>query len=126
MASRRAADCPHALPRPNPWSTGGNQPTPLTVTLCGLFVRIAAPAKRMSATHPTWCQFGHDMKPAIELPWILKFPMALVCLLCGALPVRSSCAEREVRYNRDVLPILAENCFACHGHDKGTREAGLR
>ena len=31
-----------------------------------------------------------------------------------------------VRYNRDVLPILAENCFACHGFDKAKRKAGLR
>jgi len=29
-------------------------------------------------------------------------------------------------YNRDVRPILAENCFACHGFDKAKREAGLR
>jgi mono/diheme cytochrome c family protein len=31
-----------------------------------------------------------------------------------------------VRYNRDVLPIFAENCFACHGFDKAKRKAGLR
>ena len=31
-----------------------------------------------------------------------------------------------VDYNRDVLPILSENCFKCHGPDSGTREAGLR
>jgi hypothetical protein len=31
-----------------------------------------------------------------------------------------------VRYNRDVRPILAENCFACHGPDSASRKAGLR
>jgi cytochrome c553 len=31
-----------------------------------------------------------------------------------------------IGYNRDVLPILAEACFACHGFDKGQRKAGLR
>ena len=29
-------------------------------------------------------------------------------------------------YNRDIRPILAENCFACHGPDAGARKAGLR
>jgi hypothetical protein len=32
----------------------------------------------------------------------------------------------NLEYNRDVRPILAENCFACHGFDKAKREAGLR
>lgn len=31
-----------------------------------------------------------------------------------------------VRFNRDVLPILADQCFACHGFDSAKREAGLR
>jgi hypothetical protein len=29
-------------------------------------------------------------------------------------------------YNRDVRPILAENCFACHGADSAARKAKLR
>ena len=31
-----------------------------------------------------------------------------------------------VDYNRDVRPILAENCFSCHGQDASKRQAGLR
>lgn len=31
-----------------------------------------------------------------------------------------------VRYNRDVRPILAENCFPCHGPDSAARKADLR
>lgn len=33
---------------------------------------------------------------------------------------------QDVQYNRDVRPILAEKCFACHGFDQAKREAGLR
>jgi len=35
-------------------------------------------------------------------------------------------AEEAVDYSRDVLPILSENCFECHGPDENTREAGRR
>ena len=31
-----------------------------------------------------------------------------------------------LEYNRDIRPILAENCFACHGPDSAARKAKLR
>jgi hypothetical protein len=31
-----------------------------------------------------------------------------------------------IQFNRDVRPILAENCYLCHGPDKGRRKKGLR
>jgi hypothetical protein len=32
----------------------------------------------------------------------------------------------KLEYNRDIRPILAENCFACHGADSASRKAKLR
>jgi mono/diheme cytochrome c family protein len=34
--------------------------------------------------------------------------------------------QGKLRYNRDIRPILAENCFACHGPDSAARKADMR
>ncbi|MDX1961701.1 MAG: DUF1553 domain-containing protein [Pirellulales bacterium] len=35
-------------------------------------------------------------------------------------------ADQLIKYNRDIRPILVENCFACHGADSAARQAELR
>ncbi len=42
------------------------------------------------------------------------------------VPSSARAAEKKLGYNRDVRPILAENCFACHGADSAARKADLR
>lgn len=34
--------------------------------------------------------------------------------------------ESDIEFNRDIRPLLSDNCFACHGPDSGQRQAGLR
>ena len=51
---------------------------------------------------------------------IVWLAMAAVVLSNGAR------AEEPLSYNRDVRPILAEHCFACHGPDSASRKGELR
>ncbi len=65
---------------------------------------------------------------------------AVRAILLGALPglgllalnaaqagaPKPSLSAETVDYNRDIRPILASNCFACHGQDPDSRQAGLR
>ena len=46
--------------------------------------------------------------------------------LCLLLTPFTAALAADVNYNRDVRPVLAENCFRCHGPDAGSRKANLR
>ena len=54
-----------------------------------------------------------------------RLTFALVSLVCLA-DVAGAAAPPRLSFNRDIRPILSENCFACHGPDHANRQAGLR
>ena len=54
----------------------------------------------------------------------MKLPISQVLLFAGLLVAMPS--QAAVDFNRDILPLLSDNCFACHGPDKGKRKAKLR
>jgi hypothetical protein len=58
----------------------------------------------------------------------MKQLLASLMLSTGLLPVfwATSLAAEAISFNRDIRPILAENCFACHGPDRAARKADLR
>ncbi len=51
---------------------------------------------------------------------------AVVWLVVLGLQSPAPGADPPVDFNRQVLPILSDNCFACHGPDAKTRKAKLR
>ncbi|MFO0945466.1 MAG: PSD1 and planctomycete cytochrome C domain-containing protein [Planctomycetota bacterium] len=55
---------------------------------------------------------------AFSTSWL--FVLAVMCQ-AGETP-----ADDQVRFARDVQPILADRCYKCHGPDEASREAELR
>jgi len=70
---------------------------------------------------------GSPFLPFLPQLSVLSVPLRLtvVALVLASAAVRSVSAA-PVDYSREVRPILAENCFHCHGQDANHREAKLR
>ena len=47
-------------------------------------------------------------------------------LLAFAATCSVSAADDSINFSRDILPLLSENCFKCHGPDEARRESDLR
>ncbi len=66
---------------------------------------------------------SHPKRPMIERVRTGVFALAA---LWGSLATASAGDRVTLEYNRDVRPIMAENCFPCHGPDSAARKADLR
>jgi hypothetical protein len=79
------------------------------------------------SSHRSYGRFTRSWHRPCQNSWTAAGVYALLIL---ALPIcwgSASAADRpELEFNRDVRPILAENCFACHGPDSAARKADMR
>ena len=67
----------------------------------------------------------------MRLPALPSFPLfpsvkILLSLVLAAIVVPAFSAEPKVDFAREIRPLLAKKCFACHGPDEEHREGGLR
>ena len=68
-----------------------------------------------------YSQMQRHMLPESLVPF-----MSLGLVLLVATSVHAQSSKDQIDFRRDVLPILSENCFACHGFDEKARQADLR
>jgi Protein of unknown function (DUF1553)/Protein of unknown function (DUF1549)/Concanavalin A-like lectin/glucanases superfamily/Planctomycete cytochrome C len=52
--------------------------------------------------------------------------LLVLALLAATETLRAASSPETIQYNRDVRPIISENCFPCHGADSAARKAKLR
>ena len=61
---------------------------------------------------------------ALACPAKRQLAWTMLGLALGCMPISS--LAQEVSFSRDIRPILADRCFACHGPDANERSAELR
>ena len=66
------------------------------------------------------------MAPKTKLSAMVAVALLATATGCSRGHLGGSHARAQLDFNQDVQPILASNCFSCHGPDPEMRKAGLR
>jgi Protein of unknown function (DUF1553)/Protein of unknown function (DUF1549)/Planctomycete cytochrome C len=71
--------------------------------------------------------FAQLLHTLTALRWLtLGLLSALAVVMMPNLGLTADAPGKKLDFDRDVRPVLARHCFACHGPDETHREGGLR
>lgn len=73
----------------------------------------------------TAARFAHPFRLVRERVHTAGRILFLSLTLTGSFALAAP-GETQLEFNRDIRPILSENCYLCHGPDKNTRKGKLR
>src|SRR5213075_3528861 len=65
-----------------------------------------------------------EMRSVMTRSRLIMAPALLLWLMTGVCS--DAATKGTVDFDRDIRPILSDNCFACHGPDEKERKAKLR
>jgi hypothetical protein len=56
----------------------------------------------------------------------MSFRFLILTSFAASIPLNAFAADSKIDFNRDIRPILSDNCYVCHGPDEAHREGGFR
>ncbi len=68
---------------------------------------------------------NHAMRMCKARPTFRHAALRVLLAACAGVVAQAATPDK-LSYNRDIRPILSDNCFYCHGPDEKHREAKLR
>jgi len=73
-------------------------------------------------------RFGSSRTAPALRAFVPFLPPSLLWSVILIISIRGVAASTDAspHFSRDILPILSDHCFACHGPDTGARKGGLR